>query len=42
VSYRTGQKFLKFDATDERFDSEEANAFLKPAYRKHYRVPEEV
>ena len=43
VSYRTGQKQLYFDAANERFtNSEEANQFLKPAYRKNYRVPENV
>jgi len=43
ISYRTGQKLLHFDGATERFtDSPEANQFLKPAYRKDYRVPESV
>ena len=43
ASYRVGQKLLHFDGQTERFtNSQEANAFLKPAYRKGYRVPEEV
>lgn len=43
ISYRTGQKLLPFDGAAERFtDSAEANQFLKPAYRKHYRVPDSV
>jgi len=43
TSYRVGQKQLYFDAASERFtNSNAANALLKPAYRKHYRIPEEV
>lgn len=43
TSYRVGQKQLYFDAQAERFtNSEEANRLLKPAYRKHYRIPEQV
>jgi predicted dehydrogenase len=43
VSYRTGQTLLHFDGANERFtNSSAANQFLKPAYRKHYRVPEAV
>jgi predicted dehydrogenase len=43
LSYRVGQRHLHFDATTERFtDSEEANRFLKPAYREHYRLPDNV
>lgn len=43
LSYRVGQKQLLFDGTAERFtNSPEANALLKPLYRKHYRIPEVV
>jgi len=43
LSYRVGNKQLFFDAKTERFtNSEEANRLLKPAYRKNYRIPEEV
>jgi predicted dehydrogenase len=43
VSYRVGCRKLYFDSASERFTgSEEANRFLKPAYRKNYRVPEAV
>jgi predicted dehydrogenase len=43
VSYRVGCKKLYFDAVLERFiDHEEANRFLKPAYRKNYRIPDSV
>ena len=43
VSYRVGEKQLYFDAAAERFtNSDTANHFLRPAYRKDYRVPEVV
>jgi len=43
LSYRVGNQQLYFDSQAERFtNSDEANRFLKPAYRKTYRVPEEV
>jgi len=43
ISYRTGQTLLHFDGTTERFtNNDAANQFLKPAYRKHYRVPDAV
>lgn len=43
TSYRVGQKQLFFDGTSERFtNSEEANALLKPAYRKHYRINDQI
>ncbi|MEN9676411.1 MAG: hypothetical protein RIS76_2307 [Verrucomicrobiota bacterium] len=43
TSYRVGQKQLLFDGATERFtNSEPANALLKPAYRKHYRIPDQV
>ena len=43
TSYRVGQKQLMFDGATERFtNSHDANALLKPAYRDHYRIPEEV
>ena len=43
TSYRVGQKQLMFDGAIERFtNSDAANALLKPAYREHYRIPEQV
>ena len=43
LSYRVGNKQWLFDAKTERFtNSEEANRLLKPAYRKDYRIPEQV
>jgi predicted dehydrogenase len=43
LSYRAGNKQLLFDGKAERFtNSEEANRLLKPEYRKHYRVGDEV
>jgi predicted dehydrogenase len=43
LSYRVGQRQLYFDAPAERFtNSEAANALLKPAFRKQYRIPETV
>ena len=43
VSYRVGCKKLHFDSKVERFtNSEEANHYLKPAYRKDYRIPDTV
>jgi predicted dehydrogenase len=43
IAYRTGNRKLRFDAATERFvDSAEANHYLRPAYRKQYRIPEEV
>jgi hypothetical protein len=43
TSYRVGQKQLLFDATTERFtNNDDANKLLKPAYRKHYRISDQV
>jgi len=43
AAYRTGAGSLRFDAQSESFPgSEPANQFLRPAYRKQYRVPEVV
>ena len=43
LAYRAGNKHLTFDGEAERFtNSDWANGQLKPAYRKHYRIPEEV
>jgi len=43
TSYRVGQRHLHFDGQAERYtNSDEANALLKPAFRKHYRIPETV
>ena len=43
LAYRAGNKQLLFDRETERFtNSEEANRLLKPAYRKDYRIPDQV
>ncbi len=43
ISYRVGCNKLYFDAANERFTgSEEANRFLKPAFRKNYRIPDSI
>ena len=43
LAYRLGNEKLTFDGRTETFvDNEEANKHLKPTYRKHYRVPDEV
>jgi predicted dehydrogenase len=43
TSYRVGKRQLDFDGATERFThSDDANALLKPAYRKHYRIPDVV
>jgi predicted dehydrogenase len=43
VACRTGNQRLVFDAKTETFvGNEAANRLLKPAYRKEYRVPDEV
>ncbi len=43
TSYRVGKRQLEFDATTERFtNSDDANALLRPAYRKQYRIPDAV
>lgn len=43
VSLRVGNKQLIFDSATETFvNNKEANKLLKPAYRKHYRIPEQV
>jgi predicted dehydrogenase len=43
ISYRAGNKHLVFDAETETFpNNSEANKFLKPQYRKNYRIPDEV
>jgi len=43
VAYRTGNQRLVFDPKTETFvDNEAANKFLRPAYRKEFRVPDEV
>lgn len=43
VSLRTGNKQLLFDAETETFaNNKEADKLLKPAYRKHYRIPDVV
>jgi len=43
VAYRTGNERLEFDAQTETFvNNDRANDYLKPAYRKHYRIPDEV
>jgi predicted dehydrogenase len=43
IAYRAGEKLLYYDAQAERFTNDEAaNRFLKPAFRKHYRIPDQV
>jgi hypothetical protein len=43
LAYRVGNKQLLFDAKTETFtNNEEANKLLKPIYRDHYRIPEDV
>ena len=43
IAYRTGNQRLVFDATTETFvDNPAANKLLRPKYRKHYRIDEEV
>jgi len=43
IAYRTGNQRLVFDAKTETFvENDAANRLLRPAYRKEYRVPDEV
>jgi predicted dehydrogenase len=42
LSYRVGNKQLLFDSDREQTDNKAANHLLKPAYRKQYRMPEQV
>ncbi len=42
TAYRVGKKRLDFDGTTEKFSDSAANALLKPAYRKQYRIPDAV
>jgi predicted dehydrogenase len=43
IAYRTGNQRLVFDGARESFPNyEDANRFLKPAFRGNYRVPETV
>ena len=43
ISYRVGNKQLAFDSKSETFTNcPEANALLKPAYRKPYVIPDQV
>jgi hypothetical protein len=43
IAYRSGNQKLLFDSQTETFtDNDQANEYLKPAGRKHYRIPEEV
>jgi predicted dehydrogenase len=43
VALRSGARSLQFDAQSESFPAfEPANQFLKPAYRREYRLPEVV
>ncbi len=42
TAYRVGKRQLAFDGSTERFSDAAANALLKPAYRKQYRIPDEV
>ena len=43
VAYRCGNQRLEFDAHTEKFiGNDQANSYLKPAYRGHYRIPDAV
>jgi hypothetical protein len=43
IAYRTGNQCLVFDPKSETFTGNAAaNALLKPQYRKHYRIPDQV
>ena len=43
IAYRSGNQRLVFDPKTETFvDNPEANKFLRPKYRKHYRIEEQV
>jgi predicted dehydrogenase len=42
AAYRTGNRLLGFDGNTEQFSDRAANAYLKPAYRKQFRIPDSV
>jgi predicted dehydrogenase len=42
IAHRIGNRKVRFDAAQERFDDSEANALIGRAYRPAYRVPETV
>ena len=43
LAYRVGNKQLLFDAEKEVFtNNDDANKLLKPVYRDHYRIPDNV
>jgi hypothetical protein len=43
IAYRAGNKQLVFDSENEKFtNNQDANQFLKTAYREHYSIPDEV
>jgi hypothetical protein len=42
VAYRTGNRLLAFDGNTKQFLDSAANAYLKPAYRKQFRITENV
>jgi predicted dehydrogenase len=43
IAYRTGNQRLAIDASSETFvDNPEANKLLRPQYRKHYRIEDQV
>ena len=43
LAYRVGNRQLAFDRATESFTNHDpANKLLKPEYRKHYRIPDEV
>ncbi|MGD0773387.1 MAG: Gfo/Idh/MocA family oxidoreductase [Candidatus Solibacter sp.] len=42
VAFRVGKRHLPFDGGKEQFLDAAANAYLKPAYRKQYRIPDVV
>jgi len=43
LAYRAGNRQLLFDAATESFTNDDStNRLLKPEYRKHFRIPDEV
>jgi predicted dehydrogenase len=42
VAYRTGNRFLSYDSKKECFGDEQANSYLKLAYRPAFQVPDKV
>ena len=42
IAHRVGNVALRYDAATGRFDRDDANAMIKPVYRKGYEIPETV